>query len=172
MSGGLSVIRWIVLVLLLAGLAACGDDSDKTESQDSETEQPETQPAGSAPDGTLSPVLVSLQGKYESLRAAHDIISDIWETLADGGAAQCGNYPTVPDPAGISAGDEAGYTDLADLLRRAAIATQEAIDQWQAECTKPRANPSPDVIGDGLLAARAAGDALAQAEILLADIQG
>jgi hypothetical protein len=119
----------------------------------------------------LSPALVSLQRHYEALSAAHDSLAPIWEGLARGDEVRCGAYPFVPDPAGIGATPATDYTNLAALLRRAAIALTRAGQLWQAECAAARRIPPPTVIHEGLLAVRGAGDALRQAEALLTGIQ-
>ena len=119
----------------------------------------------------LSPVFVDLQQDYESLRASQQAIGEIWEKLAANEEVSCGNYPDVLSPETISAGDDPAYQPLADLLRSAAVDIDHAVAVWKAECANPRRFPPPDVISEGRLAARAAGDALHEAETLLAEIQ-
>ncbi|MBN1679056.1 MAG: hypothetical protein JW966_02110 [Anaerolineae bacterium] len=166
-----AVFMLVLMIVFVMALGACG--SDETDNNDEPAEQSTESaplPGDDAP-ATLSPVLMTLQRRYEAIQAAYAAISDVWESLAAGEQAQCGDYPVVPDPASILSQDDPAYGDLADLLRRAAIDTGEAVNLWRAECVNPRTNPSPDVINAGLLAARAAGDALAQAQALLSDIQ-
>jgi hypothetical protein len=142
-------MRRITLILLVFILAACGGDSgDKSNNQKNET--PAT---GEPAPGTLSPVILALQQDYESLHESQQAIGKIWEDLAANQDVQCGSYPPP-----------------ADLLRRAAIDIDHAIAVWKAECANPRRTPPPDVIDEGRLAARSAGDALRQAETLLADM--
>jgi hypothetical protein len=77
----------------------------------------------------------------------------------------------VLSPEAISAGGDPAYQPLADLLRSAASDLDHALSVWKAECANPRRMPPPDVIDEGRLAARAAGDALKEAEPLLAELQ-
>jgi hypothetical protein len=158
-------MRWITLILLMLVLAACGSDDDKPS-----TPQPDDNGNGSAP-ATLAPVVVDLQQDYESLRVAQQAIGDVWEKLAADQEVQCGSYPDVLSPDAISAGDDSAYQPLADALRRAAMDIDHAVSIWKAECANPRRFPPPDVINEGRLAARSAGDALREAETLLAEIQ-
>jgi hypothetical protein len=138
-------------------LTACGDDESPTKTPE------ETSPA------TLSPVYLHLQQDYERLDTAHTAITTIWEGLAAGEDAQCGDYPDMPAPDSITSEGETAFDDLAGLLRQAAIDTQKAVDLWRAECQNPRTTPSNSVISDGLLAARTAGDALEAAQEILLD---
>jgi hypothetical protein len=158
-------MRRILYILLALALVACGDDRDK----DNHNEKPENTSSPSS--ATLSPALVDLQQDYESLRESYQAISEIWDKLATNQTMQCGNDPAVLSPEAISAGDDPTYQPLADLLRRAAIDLDHSLTVWKAECINPRQNPSPDVINEGRLAAGSAGDALREAETLLADIQ-
>ncbi|MBN2303009.1 MAG: hypothetical protein JXQ72_00940 [Anaerolineae bacterium] len=154
-----------LLVVVLAALTGCGNDSDSD--TNSEPDQPASPTAA-----TLSPVLIHLQQDYEALRSAQQTITDIWDGLATGQQVQCGEYPAVLNPRDISDEGDSSFTELADHLRRAAVETERAVNLWQAECLNPRANPSSDVIDQGRLASRAAGDALRAAETLLDSIQG
>jgi hypothetical protein len=149
----------LIVCFLMVTLAACGGEKD--------TSLPPT--ATAAP--TVSPVLVHLQRDYELLHTSHEAISNIWESLAANNQVQCGDYPTVIPTEGISAQDDPAFEALADHLRRAAIGLNQALDLWKSECANPRATIPPDVINEGRLAARAAGDALAEAQTLLSDIQ-
>jgi hypothetical protein len=159
MPGTRSLIIVGALALLLA---ACGGDSN---SSDKHTPVPT---ATTPP--TLSPALANLRRDYQALSAAQQAIGTVWENLATGQQAQCGTYPDVLSPDSISAEGDSTYEPLAQLLRRAAIATDQAVTLWRAECDKERQNPPPDVIDQGRLAARAAGDALREAGTLLAAI--
>ncbi|MBN1203058.1 MAG: hypothetical protein JXJ20_14505 [Anaerolineae bacterium] len=159
----------VIVVLLALVLVACAGDSDDS---DSTQEPAPDQTPGSVPAGTLSPVYVHLQRDYETLLDSHRAISAIWEALAAGEQAQCGEYPDVLPPESISAEDDPAFETLADLLRRAAIGIEEAANLWRAECTYTRSNPPQDVINEGLLAVRGAGDLLEQAEQQLSGIQG
>jgi hypothetical protein len=150
--------------LLVFTLVACGDSNEDTPPS-SPTEEIE------APAGTLAPVIVDLQRDYEQLSASHAEVAAIWETLADNGQVQCGNAPNVLPPDSITANDAAEYEPLAEELRRAAIALDQASDLWQVECSNPRANPTPDIINQGLTMTRAAGDALDKAKTYLGEIQ-
>lgn len=160
-----NIIRWILYVLLIVALVACGGD-DSNPKKDNPTATSEPAPA------TLSPVIIDLQQDYESLRDSQQAIGEIWEKLASNQEVPCGDYPAVLSPDAISTGGDPAYQPLADLLRRAAIDIDHAVTVWRAECANPRRFPSPDVIDEGRLAARAAEDTLREAETLLADIQG
>jgi hypothetical protein len=152
------IMRWFMLSLLVAGLAACGS------SDDSKNDTPPTATGASA-------LLSDLQQQYTALRETQQAIGQVWEALATGQQAQCGEYPEVLNPATISAGSDESLQPLADLLHRAAVSLNQAVDLWKAECLKPRANPTPEIIDQGRLAARAAGDALNDAEDQLTALQ-
>lgn len=155
------MIRWFILGLLVAGLAACGSSDDSKNDNQGKT----------PPTTTGLPTLPTLQQQYAALREAQQVIGQIWENLATGKEAQCGDYPDVINPVTISAGSDETLQPLADKLYRAAVSLNQAVDLWKSECLKPRANPSPDVIDQGRLAARAAGDALNEAEDELTALQ-
>lgn len=156
--------RLLLSGLFIVLLAACGGDSDG--------ESPAQPPAGDVSgQGTLSPVLIDLQREYELLEAAHQAMSDIWEGLAAGDSVTCGEYPEVPAPDSIRADDDPAYDLLAETLRRASIDLDHAVNLWKAECSKTRPTAPPDVIDEGRLAVRAAGDSLKEAAPLLGDIQ-
>ena len=157
-------MRWITLIFFVLVLAACGG----SDSEDNKNKTPS--PEDLAP-ATLSPVIVDLQQDYEALRGSQQAISDVWDKLAANQEVQCGNYPDVLSPEAISAADDPAYQPLADLLRSAASDIDHAIAVWKAECANPRVMPPPDVINEGRLAARAAGDALKEAETLLAGLR-
>jgi hypothetical protein len=160
-------MRWMALFLLVVVLAACGSGShDKSNGK-----KDEIPPTDELAPGTLSPVRLALQQDYESLHESQQAIGKIWEDLAANQEVPCGSYPDVLSPDAISAEDDPAYQPLADLLRRAAIDIDHAIAVWKAECANPRQMPPPDVINEGRLAARSAGDALREAETLLADTQ-
>jgi hypothetical protein len=171
------LVRWprtFLLTLLVLTLAACGSDSPHN--QQRSTPAPGSS-GSSGGENTLapaaaSPIAVHLQHDYESLRESHQKISDIWEGLATGKQVRCGDYPDVMSPETITSEGEATFEPLATLLHSAAIEIDQAISLWKAECAKPRANPSPDVLDRGRLGVRSAGDALNQAQKLLADLQG
>jgi hypothetical protein len=152
-----------LIILLALALAACKNDTKKPENPTNQTTVP--------PNATLSPVYVHLQRDYESLDAAHQAIAAVWEGLADGQQVQCGEYPDVLKPESVSAAGETDLEPLADSLRQAAIDITESVELWKAECANPRANPSPDVISQGVLKVRAAGDLLKKAAGLLSGIQ-
>lgn len=155
-----------ILGFMMLVLAACGGDtSSPPESTPDVTETPPTS-------ATLSPVLVALQRDYERISESQAAILTVWEDLAADSQVQCGTYPEMVSPEGISAEGDAAYTELANLLRSAALDTAHAIELWQAECLNPRAVIPPDVIDEGRLAARSAGDALHEAQTLLEAIQG
>jgi len=155
-----------ILSLVILVLAACGGDAaSPPEATLDVTDTPPT-PV------TLSPVLVALQRDYERISESQTAILTVWEDLATGTQVQCGTYPEIVSLEGISAEGDATYAGLADLLRGAALDTAHAIELWQAECLNPRAVIPPDVIDEGRLAARSAGDALREAQTLLEAIQG
>lgn len=154
---------FLALAAITLLLAACGRERNLAS-----TATPWSQPTRPAPVfATQPPVLLDLQHDYEGLVTAHQALSAIWEELARGTAVRCGTLPQVPDPAGISAADDPAYRDLAETLRQAAIELTRSRDLWQAECSAPRPQPPPQVIQQGLLAVRAAGDALRRAETSL-----
>ncbi len=157
-------MRWIALILLVLTLAACGGKG----SDEKPTKTPS--PNDLAP-ATQSPVMADLQRDYEALSGAQQAVSEIWDKLAANQEVQCGNYPDVLSPEAISAADDPAYQPLADLLRSAAVDIAHALAVWKAECSNPRRMPPPDVIDEGRLAARAAGDALKEAETLLAELR-
>jgi hypothetical protein len=157
-------MRWTMLILCVLALTACS-------SGDSDGQKNTPQPTGEPGSVTLSPVVLDLQQDYESLRVSQQTISDIWDKLAANQEVQCGSYPDVLSPDAISAQGDPAYQPLADLLRGAAIDIDHAITVWKAECANPRRVPPPDVIDEGRLAARSAGDALKEAKTLLAEIQ-
>jgi hypothetical protein len=119
----------------------------------------------------LSPVLIDLQRDFEALRGSQQAISQIWDQLAANQEVQCGDYPDVLSPESISAANDPAHQPLADLLRSAANDLNHSLSVWKAECGNPRRMPPPDVIDEGRLAARTAGDALNEAEPLLAGLQ-
>ena len=151
-------MRRMIVALLVMALAACGgkDTNQRTD----KTPPPED----NVPAATLSPVLVDLQQDFEALRGSQQAISQIWDQLAANQQVQCGNYPDVLSPESISAAADPAYQPLADLLRSTANDLNHALSVWKAECANPRQMPPPDVIDEGRLAARAAGDALNVAE--------
>jgi hypothetical protein len=154
-----------ILGSMILVLAACGGDGSPPEPTPDVTDTPPTSV-------TLSPMLVALQRDYERISEAQAAILGVWEDLATDSQVQCGTYPEIVSPEGISAEGDAAYAGLADLLRAAALDTAHAIELWQAECLNPRAVIPPDVIDEGRLAARSAGDALSEAQVLLKAIQG
>lgn len=142
----------LVTVIGLMGiiLTACGKDEPDTPPPTGET-------------ATLSSVSAHLQEDYETLLAAQQAIAAIWDGLATGKQVQCGDYPRVPNPEDISTEGDSTVEPVVETLRRAAIETEKAVNLWRAECQKSRTNPSPDIIDQGRLASRAAGDALREA---------
>lgn len=148
-----ALIRLVTVIGLLGIiLTACGKDKPDTPPPTGETV-------------TLSPIVrAHLQEDYETLLAAQQAIAAIWDGLATGKQVQCGDYPRVPNPEDISTEGDSAFDPVVETLRRAAIETGKAVNLWRAECQKSRTNPSPDVIDQGRLASRAAGDALREAE--------
>lgn len=145
--------RWLMIVTLCLLVAACG------------SEKPATKPDPTGETGQTGSDMAELRRDYEALRTAHTAIAAVWENLAQGQTARCEEYPDVLNPESIS-GDPAA-DELVQLLRRAAIGTQEAVDLWKAECTNSTETVPPQVIGEALLTVRGAGDALNEAEVLL-----
>jgi predicted small lipoprotein YifL len=164
--------RIILLSLLVLALAACGSNGSHDNPPATAEPGPASGNGESTPlPATLSPAALHLQRDYESLREAHQKISDIWEGLATGKQVHCGEYPEVLSPETITSEGDTAYELLAALLHSAAIDIGQAINLWKAECTNTRTNPPPDVIDRGRLAVRSAGDALNQAQQLLAGAQ-
>lgn len=165
LARALYAMVWLPVVVL--GLSACGSEKDA-----SSTGLPAT-PAENLPDPrpTLSPTLIRLQRDYENLSEAHDTMTAIWEALANGETARCGDYPELVTPGSIRADGDAALETLASALRQAAVEMDTSLNLWRTECLKPRANPSPDVIQAGRLATRSAGDSLRAAAPLLSAIQ-
>jgi len=163
----------ITIALGIVMLAACGsDDSAAPTNSPTGTHEPSPTPETVIePRATLSPVLLHLQQDYENLSVAHEAMTAIWESLATGGTAQCGDYPALVTPDSISAEDDPSLESLAAALRQAAVELDTSLNLWQGECTKPRTNPAPDVIQAGRLAARSAGDSLRTAAFLLGEAQ-
>jgi hypothetical protein len=157
-------MRRMMFVLLVFALAACGG-------KHTDQKATETPPPGDLAPATLSPVIIELQQDYEALLGSQQAISEIWDKLAANQEVQCGNYPVVLSAETVSAAGDPAYQPLADLLRSAASDLDHALAVWKAECANPRRMPPPDVINEGRLAARAAGDALREAEPLLAGLR-
>jgi len=157
----------VLLALILA--AACERNADDRRSTPplSATTTPPSHPAVA----TQPPALVHLQQDYEQLSKARRTMSDIWEGLASGKSVRCGNYPEVPSPSGITDEGDVTYSHLAATLRDAAIALNQSITLWKAECSSPRPNPSPERINEGRLSTRRAGDLLGEASQLLSAIR-
>ncbi|HML21251.1 MAG TPA: hypothetical protein PKD09_06370 [Aggregatilinea sp.] len=155
--------RWIIVIVLgLTGLllVGCGEpsegDSPRSTSTPAITQTPTPLP-------TTSPVRQRLQSQYTSLSESQQTILATWESLLNGEQVQCGTYPSVTDPASISAEGDARYEGQAALLRRAAINTGQAVSLWQAECANARPIPNEATVREGWLAASSAGDALREA---------
>ncbi|MBN1563193.1 MAG: hypothetical protein JXA10_05095 [Anaerolineae bacterium] len=165
---GLTICLLIVFTL---SMTACSNDSSPDESE----AKPTTTPAATSVP-TLSPILINLQRDYEQISAAQAAILQIWEDLAANKQVQCGADLTTINPEDMTQRDEASndsaYATLNDLLRQAAIDTAQAVDLWQAECLQPRTVIPPDVIDQGRMMARSAGDALREAQPLFGPIQG
>jgi hypothetical protein len=157
-------MRRMMFVLLVFVLAACGG-------KQTDQKATNTPPPSDLAPATLSPVIVELQQDYEALLGSQQAVSEIWDKLAANQEVQCGNYPVVLSPETISAAVDPALQPLADLLRSAASDLDHALTAWKAECANPRRMPPPDVINEGRLAARAAGDALNEAAPLLAEFQ-
>lgn len=155
-------VLYLLLVsgLLVSLLAACG-----SEPENRATATPSPAPPTASP--TPSAELRQLQMRYERLQAAHRAIAAVWEGLASGEQVQCGNYPDYPAPESITTGATDDQAELAELLQSAAIAIDEAVTLWRAECDHTRPTTPPDVIDRGRLAARTAGDILHDIETLL-----
>lgn len=149
---------------LLLGLAltACGETDTPVEPS------PTPAPPTSTVAPTTPPDLLRYQDQYERLVEANRAIAAVWDGLASGEQVQCGSYPDFPAPEAIpTATATTGDTSLAVHLQDAAIAVDEAVTLWRAECNNPRPTTPPDVIDQGRLATRTAGDALRSAASLL-----
>lgn len=150
-----------VAAVLLMMLAACGTSD----------EAPDTpHPASPSPVPTLPHDRIDLERQHAALQAGHDAIALVWEGLATGQQVQCAPPPDIPAPESITQSGEAPLAPLSELLRTAASELRRAAILWQAECANPRPVIPPDVIDQGRLATRAAGDALRQADALLHEL--
>jgi hypothetical protein len=157
---------WILVCfsLMLVGCQSSEDDSseDNEDSSPSSTESPNGNFNNAQP--TVDTVLqAELANYYTQISASQAGIAEVWTKLQGGEAVAC-STPIYPL---ISFELITGQDELSLTLRRAAEATNEAIRLWEIECQKPRPEPSPDVINQGVLAALGAGDALREAELLL-----
>ncbi len=146
-------------MVLLGLLTACDGDPDGHA-----TETPSSHPTSTALP-TPPAELRQLQGHYERLQTAHRAIAAVWEGLATGKQVQCGDYPDYPAPESITTGTTGDLNELVEHLQSAAIAIDEAVTLWRAECDNPRPITPPEVIDRGRFAARTAGD-------ILRDIEG
>lgn len=160
--------RWfslaLVFTLTVIAVSACGE-SDKDDPAPTGT------PAPTAT--TQAPTIPSeerqrLERQYSTLNTAYTELSSVWEGLASGEQIQCSEPPDFPAPEEIAVDDEASDSSLSGYLRSAAIELEQASRLWSTECANPRATIPPDIIDQGRLATRAAGDALRQVETLLA----
>ncbi len=169
-------MRWrpafcLVAVVASALLVSCGSHDSHSATPTSTPETQQSPAEAPLPRGTQSPTLIALQRDYEVLSDAHEAMMGIWENLAAGQTAQCGQYPDLVAPGSISAEGEAILEPLAEALRQAAIGLNTSVDLWKAECLKLRTTTGSDVINQGRLSTRAAGDALRIAAPLLSDVQ-
>lgn len=155
-----------VITVALIILAGCGTSDDAPDS-DRRSPAPTTSPAP-----TLSQDRIDLERQHAALQAGHDAIALVWEGLATGQQVQCAPPPEIPAPENITKSGDARLAPLSELLNTAAIELRRAATLWQAECANPRPVIPPDVIDQGRLATRAAGDALRQADALLREMSG
>jgi hypothetical protein len=148
-------------VMLWIALTGCGSDSDRPV----DTSQPSPPPTDTAP-ATLDADRQQYLDQYERLQIAQRAISGVWEGLARGEQVQCGDTPDYPAPESITSSNDT-QAALADHLQGAAIAINDAVNLWRAECRNPRPTIPPDVIDEGRFLTRAAGDDLRAASDLL-----
>lgn len=154
-----------VFTLVLITVAACGKDDNTSDPAPTDTPAPT---ATSQATAMPSEERQRLERQYSTLNAAYTELSSLWEGLASGQQIQCAAPPEFPAPEEIAVSDSADGSSVNDYLRSAAIELEQASRLWITECANPRTTIPPDIIDQGRLATRAAGDALRQVETLLA----
>lgn len=162
---GRRISKFMVAVVTSAVLAACGTSDNTPDSPIPTLPPPTVSPAPSK-----SAERADLERQYAALQTGHAALTRIWEALGAGEQVQCSEPPDIPAPESITRSDDAQFAPLSDQLRRAAVELGRAAALWQAECSNPRPTIPPDVIDQGRLATRTAGDALREAGALLQDL--
>jgi hypothetical protein len=165
------MIRWlIVLVFVMVLVAACSDDGDQDKDGGDNDARPAT-PVTPSLSITLSPSpenlsnRPTLEAQAEALRQSQQAIEAIWSDLQAGQTVACTTTVTLTVPPGAITGDDA----VSGLLFQTAVAIDQAVALWEAECQNPRTQPPAATIDRGLREALAAADALDEARQLLAD---
>jgi len=143
------VFLWLIL---LVACSPAPDDEEKTPI-----------PTITATDST-SLQLLELEAPYEELRQLHAQLSDIWEGLAQGELQTCSLIDISISPAQFS-----DAVSPERELRQATLELQAAALLWETECQRPRENIPQEVISEGVLIVRAAGDALFIVEVALSN---
>ena len=166
-------MRYLTLILSLSLiLTACGTDAEKSTAQPAPTvttpseilrsPAPETDFTQAAPtlDSQLRP---TFEAQYDELQIAQVAIEQVWSDLQIGESVACADeLPFLPAPQNYE-----GEHPVLNLLYSAAVSLDTAYNLWTAECNNPRAEPPPDIVNQGLLAALSAdGDLQAVADIL------
>lgn len=150
-----------VLFLLMALITLGCSTAQEATPVPPQTEIPTDTPTPQSLDNTRR---ASLEIQYELLRQTQEQAATIWTDLQAGRAVPCTTTVEIPFSPSAITGDDS----ISQHLYQTALALQDAVALWEAECQNPRQQPPPDVIERGVLAALAAGDSLRQAQELLA----
>ncbi|MCD4685472.1 MAG: hypothetical protein K8S97_06015 [Anaerolineae bacterium] len=162
------VMFLIGLSLLLLGLEGCGNDNDSGNG-DADNEAPETAPVTDEAAPAIDPAdRAQVQTQYESLTTAQQTLADIWRGVWDGEEVPCDTaLPPLLNPESITQFTDPPLSEIAVLLRRAAIELDRAMTLWTVECESPRNLPPVDIAREGRDKTLFAGDALREAQTLL-----
>lgn len=156
----------IVILMLSLTLTACGESEDKSTSQPDTTPTPQSEILSASPTpetdlNLTTPTLntqlrPTFETQYDELQAVQTAIEGIWSDLQTGENVGCADeLPFLPAPQNYE-----GEHPVSDLLYSAAVSLDTAYSLWTAECNNPRAEPPPEIVNQGLLAALSAGDSL------------
>lgn len=160
-------MRYFIAILMLSlTLTACGESEDKSTSQPDTTSTPQSEILSASPTPetdssltipTLDPRLrPTFEAQYDELQAVQSAIEGIWSDLQAGENVACADeLPFLPAPQNYEE-----EHPVASLLYSAAVSLDTAYSLWTAECNNPRAEPPPEIVNQGLLAALSAGVSL------------
>ncbi len=84
--------------------------------------------------GDRAALLDQLQAALDKARGELQPIADKWHSLAGGLDVSCRNSPTTTTPVTINASAYSDIQDTVNLLNAGLAETQNAMDQWIAEC--------------------------------------